>query len=103
MKFSVTEIRGKPGESLSVTLVNVGTMPKLSMGHNFVLLAPDVLELLPDAALRDRAEHMPMLRAHPRAMGVHESIAMSAHMNATACRWAIGSPNACRSLTYGTT
>ena len=31
------------------------------------------------AALRDRAEHMPMLRAHPRAMGVDEPIAMSAH------------------------
>ena len=31
------------------------------------------------------------------------SIAMLAHMNATDWRWAIGSPNACRSLTYGTT
>lgn len=39
MKFSVTEIRAKPGEALAVTLVNVGTMPKMSMGHNWVLLA----------------------------------------------------------------
>jgi azurin len=38
MKFSVTEIRAKPGETLSVTLSNIGTMPKLSMGHNWVLL-----------------------------------------------------------------
>ena len=39
MKFSVTEITAKPGESLSVTLVNNGTTPKFSMGHNWVLLA----------------------------------------------------------------
>ena len=31
------------------------------------------------------------------------SIAMSATMNATDWRWAIGSPNAWRSLTYGVT
>ena len=28
MKFSVTEIAAKPGEKLSVTLVNLGTTPK---------------------------------------------------------------------------
>ena len=39
MKFSVTEITAKPGEKLSVTLVNIGTTPKFSMGHNWVLLA----------------------------------------------------------------
>jgi azurin len=39
MKFSVTEIKAKPGEPLSVTLTNVGTTPKFSMGHNWLLLA----------------------------------------------------------------
>jgi azurin len=39
MKFSVNEIIAAPGETLSVTLVNVGTTPKFSMGHNWVLLA----------------------------------------------------------------
>lgn len=39
MKFDVTEMRAKPGEALSVTLTNVGTMPKFSMGHNWILLA----------------------------------------------------------------
>jgi azurin len=39
MKFSVTEITATPGETLSVTLANVGTTPKFSMGHNWVLLA----------------------------------------------------------------
>lgn len=42
MKFSVTEIHAKPGEAISVTLKNLGTMPKFSMGHNWVLLAADV-------------------------------------------------------------
>src|SRR5262245_9130793 len=42
MKFTVTEIRAKVGERLSVTLVNKGTMPKFSMGHNWVLLAAGV-------------------------------------------------------------
>lgn len=38
MKFSVTEIHAKAGEALAVTLKNIGTMPKMSMGHNWVLL-----------------------------------------------------------------
>jgi azurin len=38
MKFGVTEITATPGERLSVTLVNTGTTPKFSMGHNWVLL-----------------------------------------------------------------
>jgi azurin len=42
MKFNLTEIRAKPGEKLAVTLTNMGTMPKFSMGHNWVLLAADV-------------------------------------------------------------
>jgi len=42
MKFSVTEIVAKPGEKLSVTLVNIGTTPKFSMGHNWLLLATGV-------------------------------------------------------------
>ena len=41
MKFSVTEIPAKPGERLSVTLVNLGTTPKFSMGHNWVLARAD--------------------------------------------------------------
>jgi azurin len=40
MKFSITEIRAKAGERISVTLVNQGKAPKFSMGHNFVLLTP---------------------------------------------------------------
>ena len=42
MKFNVTEITATPGEKLSITLVNIGTSPKFSMGHNLVVIKPDV-------------------------------------------------------------
>lgn len=38
MKFDVTAFEAKPGQKISVTLKNVGTTPKFSMGHNFLLL-----------------------------------------------------------------
>jgi len=39
MKFNVTSITAKPGELLHVRLKSVGTLPKIAMAHNFVLLA----------------------------------------------------------------
>lgn len=39
MKFSVTSIAAKPGETLTVRLKSIGTLPKIAMAHNFVLLA----------------------------------------------------------------
>lgn len=41
MKFDVVAIDAKPGQKVTVTLKNAGTMPKVSMGHNFVLLTAD--------------------------------------------------------------
>jgi len=42
MKFDQTEIAAKPGETLRIVLKSTGTMPKVAMGHNFVLLKPTV-------------------------------------------------------------
>ena len=39
MKFSVTEMVAKRGEKLRIVLSSRGTMPKMAMAHNFVLLA----------------------------------------------------------------
>ena len=39
MKFSVTEIVAKRGEKLRIVLSSRGTMPKMAMAHNLVLLA----------------------------------------------------------------
>lgn len=41
MKFAPTELEAQPGQPLEVTLKNVGSMPKASMGHNWVLLVKD--------------------------------------------------------------
>jgi len=61
MKFSLTEIPAKPGEKLSVTLVNLGTTPKFSMGHNWVLVLPmaDVQPFLTAAAEAVTTDYVP--------------------------------------------
>lgn len=41
MKFDPIEFTAQPGQPLEVTLKNIGSMPKASMGHNWVLLAKD--------------------------------------------------------------
>jgi azurin len=38
MKYSVTTIQAKPGESLHIVLKSVGAMPKMAAAHNFVVL-----------------------------------------------------------------
>jgi azurin len=42
MKFDVTAFDAKPGQKIAVTLKNIGTTPKFSMGHNFVVLDRNV-------------------------------------------------------------
>jgi azurin len=39
MKFNLATIAAKPGETLRIRLKSIGTLPKVAMGHNFVLLA----------------------------------------------------------------
>ncbi len=38
MKYSVTSIPAKPGETLRIRLVSKGTLPKVAMAHNVVVL-----------------------------------------------------------------
>jgi azurin len=40
MKFNITKIEAQPRQRVTLIFKNVGTMPKESMGHNFVLLKP---------------------------------------------------------------
>jgi azurin len=42
MKYDVTTITAKPGEKLHVVLKALGSMPKIAMAHNFVLLKAGV-------------------------------------------------------------
>lgn len=79
MKFSVTEIKATPGEALTVTLINTGTMPKMSMGHNWVLLkSADVAEaFVNDAAQAPTTDYIPQqhrgdMLAHTKLLGPKE-------------------------------
>ncbi|MGA3007373.1 MAG: plastocyanin/azurin family copper-binding protein [Opitutaceae bacterium] len=38
MKYNLTRIEASPGETLHITLANVGTLPKDVMGHDWILL-----------------------------------------------------------------
>src|SRR5262245_48448811 len=38
MRFDVTAFEVKPGQKVELIFKNIGTTPKFSMGHNFVLL-----------------------------------------------------------------
>src|SRR6476661_2197161 len=38
MRYDVTAFDVSPGQKVSITIKNIGTTPKFSMGHNFVLL-----------------------------------------------------------------
>ena len=40
MKWNVTTITARPGEPLRVRLISRGTVPKVAMAHNFVLVKP---------------------------------------------------------------
>ena len=42
MKYSMTAIQAKPGETLHIVLKNIGTVPKVAMAHNFVALKAGV-------------------------------------------------------------
>jgi azurin len=41
MKFNVTKIDAKPGETIRIVLKSVGTLPKVAMAHNVVVLKPE--------------------------------------------------------------
>lgn len=42
MKFNLSEIRVKEGQKVKLTLIHTGQADKSVMGHNFVLLSPEV-------------------------------------------------------------
>ncbi len=45
MKYSVTSISAKPGETLRIRLTSKGTLPKIAMAHNVVVLKADAKQI----------------------------------------------------------
>jgi azurin len=66
MKYDVTTIEAKPGEQLRIRLASVGTLPKVAMSHNIVVLKKGVdAKAFADKAItaRDTAYVPPELKA----------------------------------------
>jgi azurin len=61
MKYNMTTIEAKPGEMIHVVLKNVGTVPKIAMAHNFVLLAltADPVEFTKAAMMAQATDYVP--------------------------------------------
>ncbi len=80
MKFSLTEFEVAPGQKVTVTLKNVGTSPKISMGHNFVVLNKSVnwKNFVEEASTAAGQEYVPASLAkdvigHTKLLGPGES------------------------------
>ncbi|MGZ3846840.1 MAG: plastocyanin/azurin family copper-binding protein [Flavisolibacter sp.] len=77
LKFSTIELHVKANEPVKLTLKNIGTTPKESMGHNFILLK-DGTDLAGFAAQAVSApDHIPAnnpaIIAHTKLLGPGES------------------------------
>ena len=61
MKYSVTTITAKPGETLKIRLVSKGAIPKVAMAHNVVVLklGTDILKLLKEGAPHRATDFIP--------------------------------------------
>lgn len=61
MKFDVTDLTGKVGQKLTITLTNDGSLPKAAMAHNLVILKPgtDVLAFVGAASKRVADGYLP--------------------------------------------
>jgi azurin len=61
MKYDVTSIDATAGQKVTVTLTNAGTLPKVAMAHNFVLLkaGTDVSAFAMAAMSHQDAGYMP--------------------------------------------
>lgn len=79
MKYDVTAFDAKPGEKISITLTNIGTTPKFSMGHNCVVLDRNVnvQNFLDAASMAASTDYVPKdfkgVLAHTKLLGPGES------------------------------
>jgi azurin len=61
MRFNVTTIRARAGEPLRLRFVSTGTIPKIAMAHNVVVLKPatDVTKFINEGAPFRAADFIP--------------------------------------------
>ncbi len=80
MKFNMTSIELKVGEEVRITLTNIGTMPKVAMAHNLVVLkaGSDAMAYSMAAAPAAATDYLPadlqdQVVAHTKMLGPKES------------------------------
>ena len=83
MRYDVTAFDESPGQKVSLTIKNIGTTPKFSMGHNFVLLDRVITKANIQSAFLDKAsteaahDYVPPgakeVLAHSKLLGPGES------------------------------
>ena len=83
MRYDVTAFDVSPGQKVSLTIKNIGTTPKFSMGHNFVLLGRTINTGNVQASFLDKAsteashDYVPPgakeVLAHSKLLGPGES------------------------------
>jgi azurin len=80
MKFNIMEFDVDHGQKVTVTLKNIGTSPKASMGHNFVALNKGVKweKFVEDASMDAAHDYVPPasakdVLAHTKLLGPDES------------------------------
>lgn len=80
MKFDLTEIRVKEGQTVKLTLTHTGKMEKTAMGHNFILLAAGVTlgDFATKAMAAQSTDYIPAdsekdIIAHTKLLGGGES------------------------------
>lgn len=80
MKFNLTRVEVTAGQDVKVILTNMGTMPKVAMGHNWVLLkkGADAKAFIDAAATAAAAEYIPaaladQVLAHTKLLGPKQS------------------------------
>jgi azurin len=64
MKYSLTSIEAKPGETLHIVLKSTGAIPKIAMAHNFVALKAgvDAAKFSQDAMTARDTDYVPAAR-----------------------------------------
>jgi azurin len=64
MKYSLTSIAAKPGETLHIVLKTTGTIPKIAMAHNFIALnaGVDAAKFSQDAMTARDTDYVPAAR-----------------------------------------
>ena len=82
MKFDVTAFEATRGQKIAITLKNTGTTPKLSMGHNLVVLdrgvnEQNVTKFLDTASTEASHDYVPAgakeVLAHTKLLGPGET------------------------------